>query len=164
MILLGLASRSQIGLLERNLLGSREWTKTEHGRWEERLCANSDALPMSIVRLCGKIKRETREADGFRRRAVAALLYRYFAGMQNSLGAVRNTLRPGEHAVFIVGNNRTRGATGEILIETPELLADVAQAEDYQVEELIPLETWPRFGLHHANGIGSEAAVWLVAT
>ncbi len=72
-------------------------------------------------------------------------------------------MRAGERAVFIVGKNRTRAGTEQIVIDTPALLASTAETVGFAVDELFRLETWPRFGLHHTNGIAHESAVLLSA-
>ena len=70
-----------------------------------------------------------------------------------------HVLRPSEAAVLIVGRNRTT-ANGQLIdIPTPSLIADIAARLDYEVEELIPLETWPRYGLHSRNGVAGEDAI-----
>jgi site-specific DNA-methyltransferase (cytosine-N4-specific) len=68
-------------------------------------------------------------------------------------------LAPGEAAVLIVGHNRTTAGGEQIDIATPDLLGEVAISRGFEVRELIRLETWPRYGLHSANGVPGEDAL-----
>jgi hypothetical protein len=163
LLLLGLCTAAELRTLERGLYGSREWTTKEHRVWDERLDLSEQSLPCNVMVLCRREKSTTSTEDGFRRRATPALLYRYFSNMHASLLALRAALAKGEQAVLIVGENRTRAGRDRIRIETPTLLASIAETAGFSVREIFPLETWPRFGLHHTNGIADEAAVWLRA-
>lgn len=159
-VALGLADAKELLALERGLIGSREWTRSEEVLWDERRSANIDKLPHAVTNLLREI--HDRNADGgagFRRRAVPSLLYRYFARMGESFGAWSRTLRLGESAVVIVGHNRTTAGGERVDIATPELLGHVAEARGLCVSELIKLETWPRYGLHSANGVAGEDAL-----
>jgi len=159
-VALRLASVKQVRQLEMDLVGSREWRKADEKAWWRRLDANADVLPDAVTRLVQDIR--TRNADGnagFRRAAVPALLYRYFARMGECFDAWRAGLRAGERALLIIGNNRTTAGGEQIVIRTPEVLASVAESRGYAVEEIIPLETWPRYGLHGKNGVSGEDAL-----
>jgi len=161
-VALGLAKPSQLAGLERSLLGSREWSRAEQRDWDERRKRNDADLPSTVTRLLRRIDGLNREAEaGFRRRAVPSLLYRYFAGMAEAMETWRSNLGPGEAAVLIVGHNHTTAGGDRIDIPTPELLGSVAEARDFEVAELIELETWPRYGLHAANGVAEEDALVL---
>ena len=93
--------------------------------------------------------------------AVPSLLYRYFARMGRAMTTWANVLSPGESAVLIVGHNRTTAGGERVDIATPELLAEVATTCGFVVSEVIKLETWPRYGLHSANGVAGEDALVL---
>ena len=61
--------------------------------------------------------------------------------------------------MVIVGYNKTKAGGEDIVVETPELIATIAESRGFRLVELFPLETWPRYGLHHANGVQGEKAV-----
>lgn len=159
-VALGLASVKEVRQLEMDLVGSREWRKAEERGWWRRLDANTDALPEAVTQLVRNLRTRNEDGNaGFRRAAVPALLYRYFARMGECFDAWRAGLRTGERALLIVGNNRTTAGCEQTVIPTPELLGDVAETRGYEVEEIIPLETWPRYGLHGKNGVAGEDAL-----
>lgn len=162
LVALGLARPPELRRLEASLIGSREWDTQEQHRWFEALESDEAALPREIVELCRRIRARNGSA-GFRRQAVPGLLYRYFVLLRETLEQLRRALRPSEGAVFIVGYNRTRTATQTILIDTPKYLGLVAEQRGFAIEEILSLETWPRYGLHHENGVQGEAAVILRA-
>jgi hypothetical protein len=159
---LGLGTPSDQKLLERELIGSREWLRAQQTEWDDRRARNSDLLPIGVVSLLSHIADQNKQGDaGFRRQALPSLLYRYFAGMAAGMATWARVLRPGERAVLIVGHNRTTANGEEIDIPTPELLAEMSTDLGFRVVETIQLETWPRYGLHHANGVPGEDALVL---
>lgn len=162
LVLLGLASPKELRHQEAALVGSREWGQVEARRWSDLRSQNALGLPGSVVDLLSEISsRNELHGAGFRRAAVPALLYRYFADMAACLRAWTSYLRPSERAVLVVGRNRTGRSGDQVLIDTPRLLADVAQDCGYQLDEIVPFETWPRYGLHGANGVRGEDAIFL---
>ncbi|WP_431727850.1 DNA methyltransferase [Verrucosispora sp. TAA-831] len=163
LIALGLVDPNELRPLEASLVGSREWNKAVQKRWADARSENAYGLPRSVTQLLQQLdERNKTVGAGFRRAAVPTLLYRYFAQMGEAFNAWSSGyLRPGERAVLVVGRNRTGPADDRILIDTPRLLADVAELHGFAVRELIPFETWPRYGLHSSNGVNGEDAVVL---
>jgi hypothetical protein len=161
-IALGLADASEIMALERSLVGSREWTRKLQSAWSSCRETNADNLPIALTQLLDRISNlNSGGSAGFRKRAVPDLLYRYFSEMGDSMTNWRQVLRKGEHAILIVGHNRTT-ADGQVIdIPTPDLLAQVGEQRGFKVSEIIRLETWPRYGLHAHNGVDGEDAVVL---
>ena len=101
---------------------------------------------------------------GFRRAALPGLLYRYFVAMRDDFSSWGRQLRPGQRAVVVVGRNRTGEQGQQITIDTPRLLADCAAQVQLANPMTIPLETWPRYGMHAANAVNAEDAVVLERT
>ncbi|MDN5767830.1 MAG: hypothetical protein L0H96_19340 [Humibacillus sp.] len=161
-VLLGLGSAVDIRRLEQNLTGSREWNTGVARAWAEAWETNRDSLPSSVLDLLGTIQASNERTDaGFRRAAVPTLLYRYFSQIGQTLDNLAESLKVGERAVFVVGTNRTGKGEGLVEIATPRLLAAVAATRGFRVDEIIPLETWPRYGMHADNAVNSEDAVVL---
>ncbi len=163
-VALGLTVPPALRRLEASLIGSREWTGSEEGKWNALLADNAAGLPKDITAVCRLVQERNGSAAGFRRRAVPALLYRYFSQMDAAFLELRKAVRPGERAVFIVGVNRTGRGGEQVVIRTPELLGAIASQRGFEVDEVLPLETWPRYGLHHENGVAGEAAVVMTAS
>lgn len=163
LVALGLTSPEDLRNLERELIGSREWLKAEATSWQQHLAENTRDLPTSVVELARRIQVLNEESGtaGFRKQAIPGLLYRYFSQMATGLRNLARYQGEDERAVFIVGSNRTKAGGEQVAIPTPELLADVAETCGYAVDEIHELDTWPRYGLHHANAVQSERAVVL---
>ena len=160
LLALGLATSSELMPLERELLGSREWIRAEQMTWDERRRHNTDGMPRAVTDLLARIAQLNSEGTaGFRKQALPSLLYRYFAGMADAMSAWAEVLAQGERAVLIVGHNRTTANDERIDIPTPELLGEIATLRGFRMIELIRLETWPRYGLHAANGVPGEDAL-----
>lgn len=161
-VVLGLAHSTELLPLERSLIGSREWGRAEHLHWDDRRAANADRLPSGVESVVDQIHERNQEGGaGFRRRAVPSLLYRYFARMATGMERWQEVLDVGESAVLIVGHNHTTAGGERVDIPTPDLLGQVAETRGFVVSEIIRLETWPRYGLHAANGVPGEDAVVL---
>lgn len=164
-VALGLAEPTALRTLEADLTGSREWKTAESKRWWTLLKANSASLPADVTRLLADLVTANEETGaGFRRAAVPPLLYRYFCDMRDCFTSWAKQLRPGEFAVVVVGRNRTGPAGAQTLIDTPTLLGSCARQVGFDVADQILLETWPRFGLHAANGVQGEDALVLRRT
>ncbi|KAB7776221.1 DNA methyltransferase [Xanthomonas sp. LMG 12460] len=157
LVWLGLVPPSGILPLESRLVGSREVKEKKQAL--AALLANKAGLPSAQASYCLTLQEALSESDGFRRRAVPLLLYRYFEGM----AAVFRTLRPymNERAPFalIVGTNHTVLGGERFDIDTPQHLADLAAANGWTYEESIPLQTYQRYGYHTGNAITGEAMV-----
>lgn len=159
-VTLGLADSGSLLELERGLIGSREWTRAEQVRWDVFRRTNQLALPPDVVAICERIAQLNDDGRaGFRRKAVPSLLYRYFARMGGAIERWAQILSPGEAAVLIVGHNHTTAGGEKVSVPTPQLLARIAETRGFWVDEIIKLETWPRYGLHAANGVPGEDAV-----
>jgi site-specific DNA-methyltransferase (cytosine-N4-specific) len=162
LVALGLAGPRALRLMEADLTGSREWSTAEANRWWRLLRGNDEGLPSAVRALLADITSANELAKaGFRRAAVPPLLYRYFTDMRRNFAAWADQLSPGEYAVVVVGRNRTGPRDAQVLIDTPRLLGECATQAGFAVADLISLETWPRFGLHAANGVQAEDALVL---
>lgn len=165
LVALGLAQPSQVRKLEGELTGSREWGPREARAWASRMETNSDALPHDVLEVCSAVAaKNAAEGGGFRRQAVPALLYRYFTHMSEALRSWAKVLQPGEHAVLVIGSNRTGGRSNPIVVDTPSLTAACGEAEGFMCVEKIPFQVWARYGLHSKNGVSGESAVVLRRT
>lgn len=156
LVWLGLAEPERIRSLEAELIGSREMATLERRDVDGRLKANADRLPRKQARLCIELADALGPADGFRRKAVPTLLYRYFAGMRESFRNVRKVMKPGAPYALIIGHNHTVLSGQRFDIDTPVHLADIAASVGWEIVEATPLQTYRRYGLHAGNAIGAE--------
>ncbi len=162
LLALRMTTASELRGLERLLTGNRELSKSDLNSLNEAATVNPSHLPdavMSVIRQVRELHLDSRA--GFRRVAIAALLYRYFTDLADVFEAIANNSSI-ESAVFVVGENTTTSMDGDALrIETPKLLSYLAESRGLTTDEIISLETWPRFDIHSANSIKVESAIVL---
>jgi site-specific DNA-methyltransferase (cytosine-N4-specific) len=163
LIWLGLSSVEEIRPLEAFALGSREFN-ADSVHWRSKLNDNADGLPESLAALCRTMLDSLTEADGFRRRATPMLIYRYFTEMQLVFASLRNALNRGARLAFVVGSNQTTLGGQRFIIDTPNSLAIIAEQLGFRVSEVMPLETYQRYGLHQKNSINTESLTILEST
>lgn len=161
LVWLNLLDPENILELEAELIGSRELRGRARKRLSSDLEENKQYLPEAEALFCHRIRNALGAHDGFRRKAVPILLYRYFTSMQKSFRAIRDLVR--RHAPFalIVGHNHSVLGGVRYDIDTPVHLANIASGSGWTVEELIPLQTYHRYGYHMNNAINAETLVIL---
>ena len=161
LVWLGLVPPDRILELDAQLIGSRELRGDARRVLPRRLQDNADNLPTPQARICMELQRALGEQDGFRRKAVPVLLYRYFTSMKSSFAAVKTMMRQGALYGLIVGHNHSTIGRIRREIDTPAHLAALASSEGWQVEELIPLQTYRRYGYHVGNAVAAETLIIL---
>lgn len=159
--LLGLLDAEAIAKADRELTGSREITTSERKRLEA-VMADSN-LPPAALDVCRSLLARVEETGtaGFRRRNTPALLFRYLHDMSAAFAEVLTTVREGATFALVVGRNRTNIGGVETIIDTPRLLADVAEHRGWIVDEVLELDAYQRFSMHQRNSIRTEALVML---
>lgn len=163
LVWLGLIPPEEIHPLEARLVGSRESRGTERRDLANLLDTNAAGLPDAQASYCIELLRALGESDGFRRKAVPVLLYRYFAGMAASFRGVRTVLRNGAPYALVVGGNHTVLGGRRFDIDTPSHLAALAEANGWRTREIVQLQTYQRYGYHANNAVANEAIVILEA-
>jgi site-specific DNA-methyltransferase (cytosine-N4-specific) len=159
---LNLISPAEILPLEAELIGSREIRGKDKDNIQRKLMSNSDGICEAEANYCVRLQNSLTEKDGFRRRAVPSLLYRYFANMQSSFRAIRPAMKRGAKFALIVGHNHTTLGGIRYEINTPLHLANLAQATGWVLDEMLPLQTYKRYdGYHVNNAVGAETLLLL---
>ena len=161
LIWLDLLKPGSIRGAEETLIGSREARKAELTSLAVGLNRNDADLPEDAIAYCRLLQRHVSERDGFRRKAVPALLYRYFSDMLKSFITVGRAIKPNGVYALVVGTNRTTLGGTEFCINTPHFLSKLAEYAGWSVHELLPLETYKRYGLHAANAVQNETLLVL---
>lgn len=156
-----MCSASEIGQLEASLIGSRELLKSEKNKWASEIAENTGCLPAEIYKLVCSMNESLNENDGFRKQAVPTLVYKYFTEMKSMFINVRSMMKPSGLYGLVVGHNKTTLGGTEYNIDTPYLLAVLAQQCGWQIEELFPLQTYKRYGLNAKNAINRETLIVL---
>lgn len=156
LVWLGLLAPSNILKLDAALVGSREIRGQGKGELVSAVAENRSGLPQEQADFCRMLQDALSDEDGFRRRAVPMLLYRYFAGMAKAFKSVRSCLKVGAPFALVIGRNHTVLGGQRFDINTPLHLAQVAESCGFMVDEILPLQTYQRYGYHMNNAINSE--------
>lgn len=161
---LGLDTPQNIRALECSLIGSREtMSKYERDQCLRDMTENRYQLCESVFDFCTSLQRRLSMNDGFRKQHTPFLLYRYFAEMAEMFEAIHPVLKPDAYYCLVVGYNKTNIGGETTVIDTPSLLADEAKAKGFTLQEIFPLETYQRYGLHAKRAITGEALIILKA-
>jgi len=161
LIWLGLVEPERIAVLEAELAGSRELRGQRRGALLDALLDNTYNLPESQAAYCRMLQENIAPQDGFRRQAVPMLLYRYFSSMLRSFRAIRRNLRSNAPFGLVVGRNHTVLGGVRYDIDTPAHLADLAHSSGWKISEVLPLQTYRRYGYHMNNAITAESLIFL---
>lgn len=162
LVWLGLIPPSEILPLEARLVGSRE-VRGEQSKKAlfDQLQTNAASLPAAQAKYCKMLQNALGAGDGFRRKAVPLLLYRYFVGMSQMFSSLRPLMKSGAPFALIVGGNHTVLGGKRFDINTPQHLADIGSSCGWVHTETIPLQTYQRYGYHMDNSVSAEAMVIL---
>jgi adenine-specific DNA methylase len=155
LVWLGLCSVEQIRRLDAEAVGSREIRENDKDL-QCRLVDNADDLPRELASFCHKLQLAVGPEDGFRRKAMPILIYRYFADMRRVFVALPKVLRKDAKLAFVVGHNQTTLGGQRFDIDTPDALLRIAEQLGFIRQEVIPLQTYHRYGLHQKNSIRGE--------
>lgn len=161
LVWLGLCEAANIMELEGSLIGSRELIKDAKVKWKEAAATNGCSIPENIYSLVVDMENSIGPKDGFRKKAMPVLLYRYLAEMKDMFESVSNMMKPNAPYALIVGHNKTTLGGKEFFIDTPELLAQLAISVGWKLEEITQLETYKRYGIHSKNAINKESLIIL---
>jgi site-specific DNA-methyltransferase (cytosine-N4-specific) len=163
LVWLGLLDPKLVPQLETDLIGSRETRGKALSAMQDDLRRNDGDLPEEEWALCQRLQAAVQESDGFRRRAVPALLYRYFCRMRTAFESIRGLVKSEAPFALIVGHNHTTLGSARYDIDTPSHLASLASGVGWRIAEHIPLETYQRYGYHVSNAVKAETLLILRA-
>jgi hypothetical protein len=163
--LLGLMASRKLRDGEKRLIGNREIQHKQRLSLEGNLHRNTAHLPDNVIAFCRRLLALANDAaHGFRRRNVPALLYKYLADMSCMFASVRSVMRAKGRYALLVGRNATTLKGEEVFIDTPSLLASVAESRGWQIEETLTFDTYQRYDVHQTNSIREEVLILLRAT
>lgn len=161
LVWLGLLPPDEILSLESELVGSRELRGGAKGHALDQLETNAADLPRQQIAYCRELARALGPSDGFRRQAVPKLLYRYFSDMGQAFASIKKLMKPNAPFALIVGHNHTVLGGRRFDINTPQHLASIAEHRGWRVDEVVPLQTYQRYGYHMNNAVKAESLLIL---
>lgn len=160
LILFGYGDRSTIRTIESTLIGNREISNAERERTDRKLFQvfeNPD-LPDEIVSLLNTVYTRNKESNaGFRRRNLAALLYKYFSDMEKVIQQMRTALKRGKKAYVVAGQNTTTAGGVKISIPTDDYIALIAERNGFKFIEKIEMAPQKSYAIYSKNSINKES-------
>jgi site-specific DNA-methyltransferase (cytosine-N4-specific) len=160
---LGLIDARAIKATEKSLIGNREISSKERTALEEDMQYNADKLPRQCITLCRTLYDAVDQTrDGFRRQNVPGLAYQYCRDMALMFEQVMPLLKSRSQFALVVGSNKTVLGGEEFIIDTPGLLAELAEHKGFAIQEIVETNTYHRYDVHQANSIRSEAILILM--
>jgi SAM-dependent methyltransferase len=156
LVWLGLVAPGRLAGLQADLIGSREFGPAQRPDTIVRMKNNSGLLPTELHEWCISLQESLSKEDGFRRQAVPVLLYRYFENMRKVFCGMKGHLKRGAHVALVVGHNHTTLGGTRIDIDTPGMLAQLAEHTGYASIERMPLQAYQRYGMHQRNAVAKE--------
>ena len=160
LVWLNLITAKEIRPLESDLIGSREFkVKSEQLNWQENFLMNKYELPEEIYSFCIKLNSKLKATDGFRKRALPSLLYRYFYDMRLAFKEVYRLLKKDKYFCLIVGHNHTTIGGKRTDIDTPKLLSFLGNEIGFKIHEILPLEAYHRYGINSLNAVQQESLI-----
>lgn len=159
LVWLNLLSPQNIIPFDSSLVGSREIRGLNKQERINSLLSNDRNIPEEQLSFCITLQGALAESDGFRRQAVPFLLYRYFADMMDVFRSVHSCVKINAPFALIVGSNHTILGGHRFDIDTPQHLVELASSVGWKCEEIIPLQTYQRYGYQKNNSVSSESLV-----
>lgn len=160
----GYTTKNSFRQLEKTMIGNREISNKERELLEEHLRNNfnSSILPMEIINLIKEIYILNRDsAVGFRRKNMAALLFKYFQDMYMALLQMYEVLKPDRYCFMVVGNNRTTAGSKSIFIPTIRFISLIAEKIGFTFLKELPLTVQKSYMIHSKNSINTESILYL---
>lgn len=161
LVWLGLCEPSEILNLDAKLIGSRELRGEDKGILSTQMISNHNNIPPILHDFCIELNQSIAPTDGFRRRAIPILLYRYLSDMKKGFTNIKSLLLNKAPYALIVGHNHTTIGGKRFDIDTPQFLVLIAKQVGWEYERTIELQTYQRYGLHMKNAVAKESLIVL---
>lgn len=162
LVAFGYLTAGSLRQVEANLVGARELSNRQRKGLEEGIRTGSPLIPRSIRELCERmLTAASAPGNGFRRKNVPALTWRYFVDMSQVFANLASALPSGTPVALVIGVNRTTLGGTRFEVDTPTLLADIAGHLGFRITEDRSMDTYPRYDAHRRNSISAERLIVL---
>jgi site-specific DNA-methyltransferase (cytosine-N4-specific) len=159
---LGLLPRPEHRARDLLMIGNREVSEKMRREYLASYQEEKTGLPAAITALIDKIDELNSNHDvGFRRRNLAALLFKYFSDMKRVIQSMNDALRPGGAAYIVVGNNHTTAGGERVDIETAQLLATLADQAGFLIEPSLSMDMLASRDIFRKNAMATEEILYL---
>jgi DNA modification methylase len=162
LLLFGKKSKDRAAL-EKDLIGAREITNTERKAFELLIADGDFGGTKSKVAIDTIKKVYTLNNDedvGFRRRNMAALLYRYYDDMSKVFVNLNKAVKENGSLFFVIGDNKTSAGGEDVNIQSGKILVEMGKKEGWKLESIIPISVTQENKINNKNGITENEIIW----
>ena len=159
-----LINRGDLNGLGKTLIGNREIGKTERDKLEAemRKPIEQQNVPMDVLELVNFIREINTTTDvGFRRKNLAALLFKYFNDMVKVCSEMRRVLKRGASLVIVIGDNSTIAGGSKLNIPTSRFVEKIALDVGFTLKHRIDFDPPPSYNIYSRNAIKNESILIL---
>lgn len=150
--------------VEQRMIGSREISLRRRRDLERMLAdpASWNSIGSGLARqiVLQLFQQNGEQGVGFRRRNMAALIFRYFADMSMSLRNAGSALAPGASIFIVIGDNWTETGRGMVKIRTTDVLPEIGEALGWRLRDRIPITVTKEGLLHSHHSITENTVLW----
>ena len=142
--------------VEAEMTGTREIRKTTRQHYEEliRACDYGCITSSTARELIQKIFVENENSDvGFRKKNMAALLYKYFDDMSKVMASLDAVVKHGGHICIVIGDTKTTTGAETTAIKTTAMLRETGRNLGWELIHDIPISVTVEKYLHMSNSI-----------
>jgi hypothetical protein len=161
---LRLANKQRRRQLDSEMIGNREIGLKTRTELEQEFLGDYEhnPLPPEVKECIKKVYELNVHSEvGFRRKNMAALLYKYFMDMYHSMIKMRQVLKPGASIAIIIGNNLTKAGGEEVVIQTDRFLRLIGQSIGMRFMEEIPISVTTEDLAHVKHAIRENKIILL---
>lgn len=162
LLLSGLRSTER-ATIEQSLTGSREIRDRARRVIEDSINRHQfkDIYSATACETISQVYKLNKTANvGFRRKNMAALLYRYFADMSRVIRNLDVHLKEGGSAFFVIGDNVTLAGGKEIRIRSGQALVEMAEAVGWRVLRRLAITVTKEKRPHAKHSITANEILW----
>lgn len=88
-------------------------------------------------------------------------MYRYFSEMKEMFKNISQYIKSNGICALVVGHNQTTLGGKKFFVNTPAFLVELAEYCGWESKEIIPLQTYKRYGINSKNSINQESLIIL---
>ena len=148
LFMLGFVNRKSIHNLIESMIGNREISPPARRRMENEFIGKYGELklPCELKELIMTILKDNKTLSeaSFRRKNMAALLYKYFFDMNMCLDEIARVLKNNRYCTIIIGNNFTLTGKKRIInVKTDEFLKQMMECKGFQLIKMMTKDLAP---------------------
>lgn len=157
MVAMGLIHPKEIMRKEKELIGARDITLHDKSEYEKNLSSLPNKVQIVIKHIHRKIEQDKKA--GFRKKATPYAFARYYSSMLKVLSELHLIEKKGAQNLWVLGSNRVKLLDGWYVMQTPQLIGELAKHAGFKQIALEPIQAYSRYDMHSKNSINQESVL-----